>query len=216
MQMESSTEPCDNSVEPLCQQTEAVQHQVVRGDTHTPWAHYAPKTYGPSPYYNPLASAGVYRGAGGAKALLQLEDMAAPCEPALTLTRHEMDLQFEQFSRTFDTKFYDNGMKILAELRKTNSLESLPAINSFSLYDTAFSWPRVRAYQFVQEELNKLQHYQDNANVNLTNSQSIKNFVSAAKEVRSALKAKYEDSFTDPAVVDVWEREEKLAAKNKK
>ena len=75
----AETEPCDDSVEPLCQQTEATQHQVVRGDTHTPWAHYGPKTYGPPIYYNPLASAGVYRGGAGAKALAQTE----PCDDSI-------------------------------------------------------------------------------------------------------------------------------------
>lgn len=160
MQLERRTEPCDNSVEPLCQQTEPVNHQVVRGE-NTPFAHYGPKTYGPPPgYYNPMGSSGVYAGpqpaAAKPKALVQLNDVAVPCAPALINTPHELALQFEQFSRTLDTKFYENGMKILAELRKGNALEALPAISSFQLYDSAFTWPRVRAYQFVQEELNKL------------------------------------------------------------
>jgi hypothetical protein len=136
-------------------------------------------------------------------------DGIPPCAPALEITPTEMNLQFEAFSRTFDKQFYANGWKIFTELRKSNPNLALPRIQSWRLYDTAFTWPKIRTYEFVNEQLDKLQHYQDNANVNLSNSIAINNFVNAAKEVRQALRSKYQNDFVDPAFTDSWDRFEK-------
>jgi len=159
-QEEEMTEPCNDLIEPNCQQYEATKHQVIRG-TSKPFEHYAPGTYNPGPkgvYYNPMATAGVYNGAKpGAKAAALAQQSGLPaCAPALELTQKELNLQMESFSRTFDKQFYANAWKIYSELSKINPATPLPSIQSFQLYDKAFTWPRVRAYEFTQEQLYKL------------------------------------------------------------
>jgi len=70
------------------------------------------------------------------------------------------------------------------------------------MYDRAFTFQRVRKYNFVLEQLNKLELYEDNANLNLTNMEAINKFVKAGKEVQSALKSRYAEFFKDPATID--------------
>jgi len=115
---EEMTEPCDDSVEPNCQQYQATNHQLVRG-TNKPFEHYTATTYNPGKvgkYYNPLASAGVYNGAKPKAGALAQESGLPACAPALELTQKELDLQMESFSRTFDKQFYSNAWKIYSEL----------------------------------------------------------------------------------------------------
>ena len=78
----------------------------------------------------------------------------------------------------------------------------MPLINSWEMYDRAFTFQRVRKYQFVIEQLNRLEQFEDNANLNLSNQEAITNFVNAAKSVQAALKAKHGEFFKDPATVD--------------
>ena len=66
--------------------------------------------------------------------------------------------------------------------------------------DRAFSFPRVRRYGFVQENMDMLEHFQDNLNQNLSNSQHMSNFLRVANTVKKNLNDKYHDGeFDDPA-----------------
>ena len=67
--------------------------------------------------------------------------------------------------------------------------------------DKAFDFPRVRRYQFVRENLDLLEHFQDNLNQNTKNSRSMANFLRVANTVKKNLDAKYKDGgvYHDPA-----------------
>jgi hypothetical protein len=131
----------------------------------------------------------------------QKENIPA-CEPALELTAENMRLQMNLFSRTFDKVFFANAWEIYSKLKKQGVNVKQPQINTWELYDKAFLWQRVRKYPFVIEQLNKLEQFEDNANLNLTNEVALTAFVNNARQVRAALKDKYGDAFKDPALVD--------------
>ena len=85
----------------------------------------------------------------------------------------------------------------------------MPQISSWEMYDRAFTFQRVRKYAFTIEQLNKLEQFEDNANLNLSNSEAVTNFINNAKSVRKAISEKYKDAFKDPVALDPRNTEEK-------
>lgn len=132
-------------------------------------------------------------------ALIQLED---PCEPALDVSQKQMDIELDQFSRTFDRKRYNNARIIYDELLKQGKKPRV-AIHTWELYDNSFSFPRVRRYDLVQHHMDLLQHFEDNLNENFTNGQHVANFIQVARAAQDALTTKYHNGeFADPANFD--------------
>ena len=105
---------------------------------------------------------------------------ADPCEPALDVSLEELKIQLEYFSRRLDKKYYNNAMKIYGELKK-DGLNPRLAVNTWELFDGAFSFPRVRRYDFVQQHMDMIQHFEDNLNENFTNQQAVENFLHVAR-----------------------------------
>eukprot|EP00355_Strombidium_rassoulzadegani_P005361 CAMPEP_0168627186 /NCGR_PEP_ID=MMETSP0449_2-20121227/11081_1 /TAXON_ID=1082188 /ORGANISM="Strombidium rassoulzadegani, Strain ras09" /LENGTH=172 /DNA_ID=CAMNT_0008669331 /DNA_START=1 /DNA_END=519 /DNA_ORIENTATION=- len=131
-----------------------------------------------------------------------LEQVADPCEEALEVSKEELEIQLDYFSRTFDRKFYDNAMKIHEELVKQGQNPKL-SVHSWELYDQSFAFPRVRRYDLVQQQMDLLQHFEDNLNQNFTNLQHLANFIRVGKQAESTLNEKYHDGeFSDPAGFD--------------
>jgi hypothetical protein len=124
------------------------------------------------------------------------------CAPALELTLEEMNMQMNLFSRTFDKIFFSNAWEIFTKLKEKNPKLEAPKITTWELYDRAFTFQRVRKYSFVIELLNKLEQFEDNANLNLSNTEALINFVNSASEVQKTLTTKYGDAFKDPAKTD--------------
>ena len=60
----------------------------------------------------------------------------------------------DQFSRKFNVKNYENAMEIAKELGT-----AAPRVHTWEILDKAFSFPRVRRYQFVQENMDMLEHF---------------------------------------------------------
>ena len=114
----------------------------------------------------------------------------------------------DYFSRRFDISHYNNAMKIWKEIGGPQ-----PKVTSWELYDKSFSWPTVRRYNLVKENLNTLQHFEDNLNTNISNLQNVKNFIHYAKSVQSSLNGMYHDGeFVDPATIDPVAEAAKKAA----
>ena len=129
-------------------------------------------------------------------------DATPACEPALDVTQQELDIQLDYFSRNFNMDHYKNAMSIYAQLKKDGKDPKL-SVHTWELYDHAFSFERVRRYELVQDHMEKLQHFEDNLNMNFSNSLHVKQFVQAAKDCQTALNAKYHDGeFHDPAQFD--------------
>ena len=104
----------------------------------------------------------------------------------------------DQFSRKFNVKNYENAMEIAKELGT-----AAPRVHTWELLDKAFSFPRVRRYQFVQENMDMLEHFEDNLNTNISNSINVANFIKVEKTAVANLNAKYYDGeFVDPATID--------------
>ena len=53
-------------------------------------------------------------------------------------------------------------------------------VHTFELYDKAFSFPRVRKYKETQENMDMLEHFEDNLNMNVSNKRHLANFLKVA------------------------------------
>ena len=136
--------------------------------------------------------------------LMQLEAETTPaCPPPLAITEDELNYQLGEFSRNFDNKNWDNAMEIKGKLAETGSTPKF-AVTTKELYDHSFSFPKVRNYDYAVQQMNELEHYEDNLNSNLSNKLALTRFVEVAKKVRANLNDKYDIGFIDPGVEGDW------------
>jgi len=123
---------------------------------------------------------------------------SAPCEPRLWINRDEMVWQMDQFSRKFDVKNLNNALEIAGKIGSAP-----PKIGAWELNDKAFSFPRVRNYDFVKNNMDMLEHFQDNLNTNVSNKINIQRFIDTGKKVVANFTEKYHDGeYSDPASFD--------------
>ena len=116
----------------------------------------------------------------------------------LEISEDALHYELAKFSRNFDIKHYNNAIQILDKLHE-KGVNARAAVTTKELYDKSFSFPKVRNYDFAREQLDILQHFEDNLNINLKNELALANFISNAKKVRSALNDRYGNAFIDPA-----------------
>jgi hypothetical protein len=136
--------------------------------------------------------------------LMQIDAQADPaCPPPLAMTEDELHYQLGEFSRNFDMKNWDNAMKIRGELADKGQTPKF-AVTTKELYDKSFSFPKVRNYDYAVQQMNELEHYEDNLNSNLSNKLALTRFVEVAKKVRANLNDKYDIGFIDPGVEGDW------------
>ena len=95
-----------------------------------------------------------------------------------------MAKEMERFSRTFNKKHYDNAVKVYDNLKRDGYKGNFPKVSTWELYDKAFTWPRIRRYEHVNEGMNTLEHFEDNLNSNLSNGKHINSFIKHAKDVQ--------------------------------
>jgi hypothetical protein len=80
------------------------------------------------------------------------KETGVDCPDPLPMTREEMRIQMDYFSRRLDMNNYDNAMKIWKHVGG-----SAPRATTWELYDKAFSFDRVRRYDYVAENMNTLE-----------------------------------------------------------
>lgn len=97
------------------------------------------------------------------------------------------------FSRTCDERYYNDAVKIA---KKINA--PLPKINAWELNDAAFSFQRVRRYDIVNQNMDLLEHFQDNLNQNRSNLDNVHNFARVCATVANNFKQKFHDGEFDP------------------
>ena len=120
------------------------------------------------------------------------------CTERLWESADEMEWQMDQFSRKFNIQNYLNAMEIAKELKLKP-----PRVHTWELLDGSFSWPKVRRYADVQENMDLVEHFQDNLNTNISNMHNVENFIRVGKTVVAELAEKYHDGeFSDPAGFD--------------
>ena len=85
------------------------------------------------------------------------------CPIPLEITEDEMQYQLGEFSRNFNMDNWDNAMKVKAGLAKVGKTPKF-AVTTKELYDKSFSFPKVRNYDYAVENMNELEHYEDNLN----------------------------------------------------
>jgi len=134
--------------------------------------------------------------------LMQLQ--SSDCPEPLENTEDELHYQLGEFSRNFNMENWKNAMKIKEELEKSGTSPKF-AVTTKELYDKSFSFPKVRNYDYAVQQMNELEHYEDNLNSNLSNGQHLKKFVEIAKKVRANLNDKYDIGFIDPGVEGEWQ-----------
>merc|ERR1719353_199725 len=122
------------------------------------------------------------------------------CPIPLEISEDELQYQLGEFSRNFNM---DNAMKVKAGLAKAGKNPKF-AVTTKELYDKSFSFPKVRNYDYAVEQMNELEHYEDNLNNNLSNKLALTRFVEVAKKVRANLNDKYDIGFIDPGVEGDW------------
>jgi len=101
------------------------------------------------------------------------------------------------FSRTFDPRHWKNALAIADKMgSKANGLK----VHAWELYDKSFTFPRVRRYNFVNDNMDMLEHFQDNLNTNASNQVNMDRFLRVANTVRTNISTKYHNGeFDDPA-----------------
>ena len=105
----------------------------------------------------------------------------APCTEPLEISKEQLAIELDYFSRSFDIEHYNNAMKIKAGLAKAGIEAPKMTVHSYELYDSAFSFPRVRRYDLVMQGMDLLQHFQDNLNQNFENSKHVADFIKVGK-----------------------------------
>jgi len=115
--------------------------------------------------------------------LMQLQISGADCPEPLEISEEELHYQLGEFSRNFGMENWDNAMKIAAGLSKEGKTPKY-AVTTKELYDHSFSFPKVRNYDYAVENMNELEHYEDNLNNNLSNGYALQKFIAVAKKVR--------------------------------
>ena len=131
------------------------------------------------------------------QSLAQAEE-GKDCDSGLEISGAELNYLMDMFSRTFNKVHYDNAGKIADKLGA-----KLPAVHTWELYDGAFSFPRVRRYEVVQNVMNDLEHFQDNLNTNISNTVLLNRFIGVGKAAQAVLNEKFHDGeFADPAKKD--------------
>jgi len=137
--------------------------------------------------------------------LVQLDE---PCE-YLDETQDELDYQVDMFSRTLDTRHWTNVQAIAKAMTGKAGKAPRLQVHTWELMDKSFSFPRVRRYNFVQENMDMLEHFQDNLNTNISNKVNMDNFLRVARTVKDNFNAKYHDGeFDSPAKHDPREEAE--------
>jgi hypothetical protein len=125
------------------------------------------------------------------------------CPIPLEITEDELQYQLGEFSRNFNMDNWDNAMKVKGGLSKVGKAPKF-AVTTKELYDKSFSFPKVRNYDYAVEQMNELEHYEDNLNNNLSNKLALTRFVEVAKKTRANLNDKYDIGFIDPGVEGDW------------
>ena len=134
--------------------------------------------------------------------LMQLN--IAECPKPLEISEDEMHYQLGEFSRNFQMESWNNAMHIKDKLNKKGSFPKF-AVTTKELYDKSFSFPKVRNYDYAVQNMNEIEHYEDNLNSNLSNALALKRFIDVAKKVRANLNDKYDIGFIDPGVEGDWQ-----------
>jgi len=140
--------------------------------------------------------------------LVQLKSTIQVGGPCVYLdeTQDELDYQVDMFSRTLDPRHWKNATNIAKKLKNPKGVK----IHTWELMDKAFTFPRVRRYNFVNDNMDMLEHFQDNVNTNITNEVNMERFLRAAQTVKANIAAKYHNGeFDDPANTDPKKEEEK-------
>ena len=135
---------------------------------------------------------------------LQTEQVDANgCKIPLEISEDELQYQLGEFSRNFNMDNWDNAMEVKKGLSKVGKNPKF-AVTTKELYDKSFSFPKVRNYDYAVEQMNELEHYEDNLNNNLSNKLALTRFIEVAKKVRANLNDKYDIGFIDPGVEGDW------------
>ena len=137
------------------------------------------------------------------------------CKERLWQDPREVAWQIDMFSRTCDRKYYDNAISIQKTMREENQEIEIPKINAWELLDASFAFSRIRRYDFVQDNMDMLEHFQENLNMNRSNLVNVENFVRVCKTVNKNFTEKFHDGeFDNPALHDP--RQEALEKYNEK
>ena len=86
---------------------------------------------------------------------MNLLDITRPDCVYLDETEEELAYQVDMFSRTLDPRHWTNVLNI----NKKFASPKQTAVHTYELYDKAFSFPRIRRYEYVQENMDMLEHF---------------------------------------------------------
>jgi hypothetical protein len=130
----------------------------------------------------------------------KIEQKAPPCI-YLDETQAELDKQIDLFSKTLDPRHWTNVLNIAGALKKKSGQAPKLQVHTWELLNSAFTFPRIRRYAYVQENMDMLEHFEDNLNTNISNSVNMANFLKVANTVKKNLNTKYHNGeFVDPAI----------------
>merc|ERR1712083_1262616 len=111
----------------------------------------------------------------------KLEQKAPPCI-YLDETQAELDKQIDLFSKTLDTRHWTNVLNIAGALKAKGGTAPKLQVHTWELLDKAFTFPRIRRYAYVQENMDMLEHFEKNLNTKYHNGEFVDPAIDAYKE----------------------------------
>ena len=112
----------------------------------------------------------------------------------MNYTADSLEQNVEYFSRRLDPIYFERALKIYQHLVNETNYKGKLLVRTYELYDKAFTFDRVRRYDSVQQNMDMLEHFEDNLNINISNKQAFSNFLRVATTVRKNFLEAYHDS----------------------
>ena len=121
-------------------------------------------------------------------------------EYGVPVTEPAMHSEMKKFSQTLEPFHYENGVRLLNELRREKGYAGdLPPITTHAEFEKAMTFPNLGIrYRDAQNGLTNLEHMEAYANSDREDPAHVEGFTKEARKVRAELRM-HVDEFKDPA-----------------
>lgn len=137
------------------------------------------------------------------KMLMQTKVFAKARATKLQKKKESLKDNFNTYSKTLKKDDLDKALKLKDELIEVDNVQREEfdklKVNTNALFKKQFAFPEVAKNDFSTELFDELEIAEKNFNANMDNSDLLATFVDTANKVKTQLKDKYSDQWTDPA-----------------
>lgn len=137
------------------------------------------------------------------KSLMQSKVLAKARATKLEKKKESLKDMFNTYSKTLKKTDLDKALQLKEELIEVDNVQREEfdklKVNTNMLFKKQFAFPEVAKNDFSTELFDELEIAEKNFNANMDNSDLLATFVDTANKVKTQLKDKYSDQWTDPA-----------------